>query len=403
MNALFNRPFDDIDENDLKNLVDIRKVREYVSLDYKLTSYDHNHDGVVKLLTDITAMANSRGGNIIIGIEEDSDAADGTPKHLVGIDYGDDEANWIQNICLTSVDETIIGLLVRDIQLSNEKHCVIIQIPNSTKKPHMVVHENHRSFRIRHGRSNAIMDMTQVRDMVVSMAAYQESLQSFIQERVTANIDIANNDPFLLLMATPIYLGTEKLDPLQIEYRTLLEKAGGVPDNHYYGISVGKSSPRIYGIELVPPFRSGGGIYQQYLRLFRNGHLEYFENYSPEPIVDWPKNPMPIYSYRIAVTLLHFLKNTSQVYKIAEITDPIAINLFLGNADSSFILHNPKHRHYLDDPYIWKDKKLLLDMTINDIDKSNIIASVILDRLFNAYGYEKNVHFTDAKEFIIQK
>jgi hypothetical protein len=400
MNTLFNRPLDDIDESDLKNLIDIRKVREYVSLDYKLTSYEHNHDGVVKLLTDITAMSNSRGGNIIIGVEEDSDAADGTPKSLVGIDNGDDEANWIQTICLTSIDETIVGLLVRDIQLSNKKHCVIIQIPNSIKKPHMVAHEKHRSFRIRHGRSNAIMDMAQVRDMVESMASYHESLQSFIQERVRANKDIANKDPFLLIMATPIYLGTEKLDPLQIEYRDLLEQADGVPDNHYEGIKVGKSSPRIYGIELTQPFRSGGK-YQQYSRLFRNGHLEYYENYSPGPIEDWPKNPMPIYSYRIAVTLLHFLKITSQVYKIAEIADPISICLFLGNADPSYILYHPKHRHYLDDPYIWKDKNLLIDTTINDIDKSNSIASNILDRLFNAYGYDKNRHFSDAKEFII--
>lgn len=403
MNTLFSRSFDDIDENDLKELIEVRKVREYVSLDYKLISYPHTHDGTVNLLADITAMSNSRGGNIVIGVEEDSTAPDGTPRCIVGIDNGDVEANWIQSVSLVCIDEIIVGLRVRDIPLSNKKHCVIIQIPNSTKKPHMVVHENHRSFRIRHGRSNAIMDMSQVRDMVISMASYQTSLQSFIQERIKANIEIANNEPFLLLMATPIYFGGEKLDPLQQEYRDLLEQARGVPDNRFDGVSVGKAEPRIFGIEVLPSFRFASGFCKQYLRLFRNGHLEYYENYSPDPVEEWPKKPMPIYSYRITVILLHFLIITQQVYRIAEITDPIAINLILGNTVSSYILYNKKHRYYVNNPFLWSDKLLSLDMTISDIDKSNIIASDLMDRFFNAYGYEKNLHFDDAKVFKVER
>ncbi len=168
MNILFSQSFESIDEKSLRELVEIRKVREYVSLDYKLTSYSHNHDGAVNLLADITAMANSRGGYIIIGVEEDIDAPDGTPQSLVGIENGDVEANWIQSISLSSIDETITGLRVRDVLLNNEKHCVLILIPNSTNKPHMVVHEKHRSFRLRHGRANAYIGMREVRDMVIT-------------------------------------------------------------------------------------------------------------------------------------------------------------------------------------------------------------------------------------------
>jgi predicted HTH transcriptional regulator len=72
MNTLFSRPFENIGEKDLNDLVEVKKVREYISLDYKLTAYQHNHNGAVNLLADITAMANSRGGYIIIGIEEES-------------------------------------------------------------------------------------------------------------------------------------------------------------------------------------------------------------------------------------------------------------------------------------------------------------------------------------------
>ena len=245
------------------------------------------------------------------------------------------------------------------------------------------------------------MDMTQVRDMVISMASYQASLKSFVQERINENIEIANNDPFLLIMATPIYLGTENCNPLQKEYRDLLEIAPGVPDNQYNGLRIGKSYPRIYGIEIVPYERPINGIFNQYSRLFRNGHLEYYEKQLPDPDVEWPKKPMPIYSYRIAVILLHFLIIAQRVYEISEITDPITINLLLGNAASSFILYNPRSRYYGDERYIWDHKLLSVDMTVNDIDKSNIIASDLMDRFFNAYGYEKNLHFNIAKELLI--
>ncbi len=106
MNSLFNRPFEAIDENDLINLVDVRKVREFVSLDYK-QFYTRDHKGVIDLLTDVSAMANSRGGYVLVGVEEDKSASDGTPKCIVGIENGDDEANRIQNVCFDSVDRFV--------------------------------------------------------------------------------------------------------------------------------------------------------------------------------------------------------------------------------------------------------------------------------------------------------
>jgi hypothetical protein len=401
MNILFSRPFDEIDEGDLRELIEIKKIREYVSLDYK-QSYSPNHEGTVKLLSDIAAMANSNGGYIIIGIEEDKSAPDGTPKCIIGIENGDIEANRIQSVCLSSIDEIITGLRVRDIQLSNGKHCVIIQIPNSIKKPHMVVHEKHRSFSIRHGRTNAFMDMTQVRDMVISMTSYQEKLQVFIQERIRKNFEIAKDDPFLLLMVTPVYLGTDKLNPLQQEYRKVISSANILPYVGNSGQSLGsQAAPRIFGIEVNSYHRLASGNLKQYLRLFRNGHLEYYDNYRPGPEAESIKKPMQIFSYRIAFSLVNFLKTAQQIYRMSETSDPLAIHLLLGNVDSSY-LYFPTRRVDYEYALIWRDNLLSIDMTINEIDESYNIASELSDRLFNAYGYEKNFHFSENKEIIYE-
>lgn len=99
MHGLFSRPFDKLDENDVRDLVEVRKVREHAQLDYKQEPHSHNHDGAVELLADITAMANAQGGYLLIGVEEDKAEPDGTPKALVGVKDGDAEAKWIQSLC----------------------------------------------------------------------------------------------------------------------------------------------------------------------------------------------------------------------------------------------------------------------------------------------------------------
>ena len=112
---------------------------------------------------------------------------------------------------------------------------------------------------------------------------------------------------------------------------------------------------------------------------------------------------MPIFSYRISVSLLHFLLIAQQIYKLSDVADPIALNVIMGNTTPSYIRPSAKHRHPTDDIFIWQDNLLSIDMTINDLDSPSNITAELMDRFFNAYGLEKNVHFNDKKELVQQK
>jgi hypothetical protein len=390
MSSLFSNDFEQLVQTDLLDLVEVRRVREYVCLDYKQETYPHNHSGKVDLLTDITAMANSRGGYLIIGVKEDDNAPDGTPESLLGIENGDEEASFIQSICISCIDEPISFLKIRDIRLDNGRDCIIIKIPDSPRKPHMVSHEKHRSFHVRHGRSNTTIGMQEVRNMVLSMTAYQSQLTSFLRERINANHLLAESKPFLLVMATPIYVDTDKLNPLNNIICDLLEKVPGRPDPHYDGILSGKPKPRIYGVETVQYGRTD--YKPNCLRLFRNGHFEYYEDYSSFRKKD-PTRPMPIFSYRISVTVLHFLNVAKQLYDLAELPDPLVISLVLGNVGPSFLYPWSRRPTFMDNIFIWKDKNLHVDISASSIENPAELTSQLLDRLFNAYGYEQNTHF----------
>jgi hypothetical protein len=399
MDLLFTNDFEQINPADLHNLVELRKIREYVSLDYKQNAYPHTHDGKIDLFTDITSMANSRGGYIIIGVEEDKNAPDGTPKEIIGIENGDSECSYIQNLCISCIDEPIASLKIHDVQFDNGRSCIIIKVPDSPRKPHMVSHEKHRSFHVRLGRANTPIGMLEVRNMILSMTSYQSLLNSFLAKRIKLNTDIAESKPFLLLMATPIYVDISKINPLDKNICDLLEKAPDRPDPRFEGIASGKPRPRIFGVETVP--------YEKYdylpscIRLFRNGHLEYYEDYNVLRVGLEGGKPTPIDSYRITVTVLHFLNVAKRLFDMVELPDPLVISLVLGNVNPSYLHHWTRiSSPILGKIFIWKDKDVTIDISASSIDHTSQVASQIIDRLFNSYGYEQNTHFDQNFQLI---
>jgi hypothetical protein len=44
-----------------------------------------------------------------------------------------------------------------------------------------------------------------------------------------------------------------------------------------------------------------------------------------------------------------------------------------------------------------------IEISVTNIEKTNEIASQIMDRLFTVYGYEKNSHFDDHYDLIKHK
>lgn len=398
--GIFGRPFQEIDEKDLIDLVERRSVREHVHLDYKQRAYPHTHRGTVDMLGDVTALANALGGYIILGVSEDKSKRDGTPDEIVGIDRGDEEATWIQSVCLSSIDEKILGLQVADIPLSSGLDCVAVSVPNSIRKPHMVVHENHRSFRIRQGRSNVPMGMREVREMVISMNAYRASLDQFLDERFLAIGAQAHNDPWLEMMATPIFVDREKIDPLENDFRKVIANPPGKPDLNYEGIRVGQPLPRIYGIEAVPQAIGPDDRYFHMLRLFRNGHLEYGANLRAYTASDWPGQPMPISSYRVTVWLMQFLELAGAVRSAGEISEPYQIGLYFKNIGPAYLFRWKKRPVWMNGPFVWRDADLRISATATDLAKAPLITKTLIDRLFNAFGYDDNPHFDDSASFV---
>ncbi|MCL4396287.1 MAG: ATP-binding protein [Chloroflexi bacterium] len=403
MSSTFSRPFDVLDESDIRDLIDVRRVREHVQLEYKSNLPSHSDKDTVELLADVTAMANAMGGYILIGVEEDEASADGTPSTVAGIEHGDDEVHWIQSVCLSCIDRRIPNLRVRDIPLANGRTSVVIEIPNSPLKPHMVTYRNHRSFRMRHGREKSDMNMQEVQEMILRMQSYSASLEEFLNGRRRFTAEHSNGRPWMLLMATPLYVEAERLDALAPEIRAVLADTPKSIDAFVSGVTRVASEPTIYGAKVAYGYSSRDEPPNFALRLFRNGHLEYAARLHLSQ--DGAPPVLKLLPYDITYFLVQFLQVGRSIFELGEVDVPIVVTLHLQNVAHSLLVwwKSREERVMLERSEqirYWEEKFLSISMTARDLNDLDDAARRIIDRLFNAFGRDENPHFDNDGHFI---
>lgn len=145
-------------EADLQKLVD-GGIEESLTLEYKssaaLTKDDKKRDEMCK---DVSAMANSAGGQIIYGIEE-------TGHKPSRVDEGTSAINreWIEQVLNSRISPRIEGLLIKPIQLKSGFGYVVTVPQASSRAPHQA--PDHRYYR-RYNFQAVPMADYEIRDML---------------------------------------------------------------------------------------------------------------------------------------------------------------------------------------------------------------------------------------------
>ena len=141
---------------DLQRLID-DEIQESLTLDYKdsraLAKDSKSRDELCK---DVSAFANSAGGQIVYGIEE----KDHKP---VAIDGGSElTREWIEQVIDSNVQPRIEGLIIAPIQL-DRAHGYVLTIPQAeTYAPHQAA--DHKYY-YRQNFQSVPMEDYQVRDV----------------------------------------------------------------------------------------------------------------------------------------------------------------------------------------------------------------------------------------------
>jgi len=184
--VLFNLPLDKIDERQLQSLVENR-VAEGRQIEYKAKLPSNDHEQIKEFLKDVSAMANTIGGDILYGVKEGTDKTGNTvAQEIAGIANADmdTERSRLENLLRDCLEPRLLGQQIEPITLSNGNYVLLVRVPRSWNSPHVVKHQKHWRFYFRNSAGSHPMDVTELRHSVLSAASFRQGLEEFRYDRL---------------------------------------------------------------------------------------------------------------------------------------------------------------------------------------------------------------------------
>ncbi|MEW6663898.1 MAG: ATP-binding protein [Thermodesulfobacteriota bacterium] len=257
--------FDVIAEQDLQQLVDAR-APESLRLDFKLTHYGRSDSEKLELLKDISALANSHGGHLVLGVEE----TEGTATRLIGIDTDvDAEILRMEQIARNGLEPPVPGIRIRAIPLSTGRKVLLVRVPRSWNPPHRVTAKRANRFYIRHSAGVTEPSIEELRALFNQSSTALDRARRFRDERIHFVRRDEGPRPlegggrlFLHIVPTAAFSGMVHLDVEQIHatHKAFwpIGASGTTARFNYYGFINERGGDKNHG----------------YTQVFRNGALE---------------------------------------------------------------------------------------------------------------------------------
>src|ERR1700747_2720904 len=128
----------DISLDDLKRM--LRTVRESESLEFKRVVPAKSDKEAIQFLSTVTAFANSAGGDLVVGVDSEDGIATLIPGvPLVGYDG---YKLHLERLLASNIEPRMPPVAFHSVECGDNKHVIIIRIPQTWQAPHRVNKDN---------------------------------------------------------------------------------------------------------------------------------------------------------------------------------------------------------------------------------------------------------------------
>src|SRR6266404_6076792 len=192
--AMIPKPAHDIRIADLESLVG--RVPEGKTIEYKRQMPAGTREERIKFLATISSLANTAGGDLLIGVE----AKDGIPTGIPGVAVAslDDEKLRLENILIDGSEPRIPRVEIAPIACTSGRHALVIRVHRSWLAPHRV--KLNDKFYGRNSAGKYPLDVTELRSAFVLSESTGEKIRNFRNERL---LKIAAKETSVLLHNRP--------------------------------------------------------------------------------------------------------------------------------------------------------------------------------------------------------
>ena len=258
--------FDAVSEQDLRELV-TAQVPEGLRIEYKLETYGNSDSERREFLKDVSALTNSQGGHLILGMEETA----GVATAVVGLGTTDADAELLrlEQIARGGLEPRISGLRMKAVPLAAGGHVILLRVPRSWNPPHRVIATNSNRFFMRHSTGVYEPDVEELRTLFTESTSALDQARRFRNERIKAIQSGVGERPLvnegrIILHIVPVasFSGAVAIDVEQVLQQSTafcpMGSSGRTSRFNYYGFINERGGDKNYG----------------YTQVFRNGALE---------------------------------------------------------------------------------------------------------------------------------
>ncbi len=353
------------------------ELRESKTVDYKRDLPGNSESQKKEFLYDVSSFANTVGGDLIIGVEEEN----GVPSRVTAVEAPniDEEIQRMDSILMSGI-EPRIRYHMRAISHPQSGYVLVLRIERNGLAPHRVIYKGSDKFYARNSAGKYPLDVAELRDAFLLGASAADRLREF---RVARLASIAAGDGPVLSEGDPILV--IHLIPLQA-----FTSQGELDIAKYYNTPIRPigASSWSYQINIEGVLHYAANredVLSNYVQVYRSGIIEVADEFAFS--TDKSGNriaPLKAIEKRINQYLPQYIDCMKEI----GVTPPVFMFLSIVGAMGCRAYIDSMLSDIMDYPKLKRDPLMLPEISIDDLSTDpSIILKPIYDRLWNAFGF----------------
>lgn len=190
--SILNPVLDSVEDADIAQLVENGTV-EGLQIEYKRDMYGTSDADKKDFLKDVSSFANSSGGHLVIGVDEEQGIASAVTP-VAG--NPDTELQRLEQMARTALEPRVVGMQMRAVPIAAGGSVFVIRVPRSWNPPHRVSYQNSNRFYLRSSAGAHEASVEELRAIFANGADMRGRMIAYINERTQK---IADNEAIVPL------------------------------------------------------------------------------------------------------------------------------------------------------------------------------------------------------------